>query len=228
MTLKKGNGVSPSIISKVAIFSSSYKWKAGVYRCSQRLVYHNFILINVGFLLISGVDLADEKVLMVIAPSNFRDEELLHTKEELERGGMKTTIASAKTGEVRGMLGARVTPDIKLDQVKVDDYDVVVFVGGSGSAVYFNDKRAISIASEAFSKGKKICAICIAPVILANAGVLKGKRATVWDGEHVRKIESKGATYTGKPVEVDDNVITAIGPDAAREFGRTIARELAR
>lgn len=166
------------------------------------------------------------KVLLIIAPENFRDEELLHTKEELERAGAKTTIASTKTGEVRGMLGARVTPDTKLDQVRVDDYDAVVFVGGSGSAVYFKDNRAISIASEAFSKGKKVCAICIAPVILANAGVLKGKRATVWPDKCIQMIESKGATYTGKPVEVDGNVITAPGPEAAREFGRAIAKAL--
>jgi protease I len=185
-------------------------------------------LIKYPSLIISGIDLVGKKVLLIIAPQNFRDEELLHTKEELERVGAKTTIASTKTGEVRGMLGARVTPDIKLDQVKVDDYDVVVFVGGSGSAVYFDDKQAISIASEAFSKGKKVCAICIAPVILANAGVLKGKRATAFPDDSVPKIKSKGATYTGKSVEVDGNIITANGPAAAREFGRTIARELTR
>jgi protease I len=166
------------------------------------------------------------KVLMVIAPENFRDEELLHTREELEREGVKTTVACSKTGEARGMFGARVKPDIWLDQVKTDDYDAVVFVGGTGSQTYFNDRRALSIASEAFKKGKKVCAICIAPVILANAGVLKGKRATVWDGEYIEKIESKGATYTGKSVEVDGNVITANGPAAAREFGRTIARAI--
>ena len=166
------------------------------------------------------------KVLLVIAPKNFRDEELLHTKEELERAGAKTTIASKGRGEVKGMLGARVRPDIGLDQVKVDDYDAVVFVGGSGSAVYFNDKQALSIASEAFRGGKKVCAICIAPVILANAGVLKGKRATVWPDKCIQIIESKGATYTGKPVEVDGNVITAPGPEAAREFGRAIAKAL--
>jgi protease I len=170
--------------------------------------------------------LAGKRILMIIAPDNFRDEELLHTKEELERAGVKTTIASSKTGEARGKLGARVNVDLKLDQVKVDDYDAVVFVGGPGSAIYFNDRHALSIAGEALKKGKKVCAICIAPVILANAGVLKGKRATVWDGEYIEKIESKGATYTGKPVEVDGNVITANGPAAAREFGRTIAKAI--
>ena len=164
---------------------------------------------------------------MIIAPENFRDEELLHTREELERAGAKVTLASTKTA-AKGLLGARVAPDIKLDQVSLDDYDAVVFVGGPGASIYFDDKRALSISSEALGKGKKICAICIAPTILANAGVLKGKRATVWNGEYVKKIESKGATYTGKPVEVDGNIITANGPGAAREFGRAIAKELAR
>ena len=95
-----------------------------------------------------------KKVLMIIAPEDFRDEELLHPKEELERAGASVTIASAKTAPARGVLGATVTPDIKLDQVKVGDYDAVVFVGGPGSSIYFNDNRALSIASEAFKKGK--------------------------------------------------------------------------
>lgn len=167
-----------------------------------------------------------KRVLLIIAPANFRDEELLHTKEELEKAGVETKVASARTAEARGMLGARVIPDIRLDQVRVDDYDGIVFVGGSGSSIYFKDKRALSIAADAFRKGKKICAICIAPVILANAGVLKGKRATVFPGEHVNELERSGAAYTAKPVEVDGNVITANGPSAAREFGRAIAKAL--
>jgi len=172
--------------------------------------------------------LAGKRVLMVIAPENFRDEELLHTKEELERAKASVTIASTKTTAARGMFGAMIKPDIKLEQVKVDEYDAVIFVGGGGSAVYFNDSRALSIAREAFKKGKKTCAICIAPIILANAGILKGKRATVWDGDYVEMLEAGGASYTGRPVEVDGNILTANGPNAARDFGRTIAKELAR
>jgi len=163
---------------------------------------------------------------MIIAPENFRDEELFHPKEELERAGANVTIAGAKTTPAHSVLGVTVTPDIKLDQVKVGDYDAVVFVGGPGSSIYFNDSRALSIASDAFKKGKVTCAICIAPVTLANAGVLEGKRATVWDGDLIRRIESKGAKYVAKPVVVDGKIITANGPAAAREFGRAIAKAL--
>lgn len=167
----------------------------------------------------------EKKVLMVIAPENFRDEELLHTREELERAGARVTVASTAS-PARGMLGARVTPDLKLEEVRVEDYDAVVFVGGVGASSYFNHERALSLARGAQARGKLTCAICIAPVILANAGVLEGKRATVFDGEFVRMLESKGARYTGKSVEVDGRVVTANGPMAAREFGKTIAREL--
>jgi protease I len=167
-----------------------------------------------------------KKILMIIAPKNFRDEELQDPKLELEAAGASVTIASKKTGSIRGMLGARVDSEVALDDVNVDDYDAIIFVGGIGASTYFNDGRALSITKDAFRKGKKICAICIAPVILANAGVLKGKRATSFEGEYKRALEARGATYTGTSVEVDGNVVTAFGPAAAREFGRTIAREL--
>lgn len=167
-----------------------------------------------------------KKALLIIAPENFRDEELLHTREELERAGVTTTVVSSKKGEAHGMLGAKVIPDLTLDQVRVDDYDGVVFVGGSGSAVYFKDKKTLSIASEAFQKEKVVGAICIAPVILANAGVLKGRQATVFPGDYVRKIVGGGAIYQEKPVVVDGRVITANGPGAAREFGRALAKAI--
>jgi protease I len=166
------------------------------------------------------------RALLIAATRNFRDEELLFTEEELKRAGIATTIASEKPGKITGMFGATATAEIALADVKVGDYDAVVFIGGSGASAYFNNKRALSIASEASKKGKKVCAICIAPVILANAGVLKGKRATVWNGDFIRRLEAMGATYTGKSVEVDGDIITGNGPEAAREFGRTIAKVL--
>lgn len=161
---------------------------------------------------------------MVIAPNEFRDEEYAHPREVLEGKGAEITVASRTTDESTGKFGAKVKPDISLDQVKVDDYDAVIFVGGNGSETYFDDERALSIAKEAHDKDKVTSAICIAPVILANAGVLEGKRATAWN--HEDDITGKGATYTGKPVEVDGNVITANGPEAARDFGKEIAKKI--
>ena len=105
----------------------------------------------------------------------------------------------------------------------------VVFVGGSGAQKYYSNERALTIAREAYEKGKVLGAICIAPGILAKAGVLKGKNATIWDsgsGEFVKILEENGAIYTGMNVEIDGNIITANGPHAAQGFAEAIIEKL--
>lgn len=166
-------------------------------------------------------------VVMIIAARNFRDEELQKPKEILENQGAKVTLASSTLDVATGMLGAKVTPHILVKDIKVEDYDAIVFVGGIGAAEYWEDPVAHRIAKEAAEKGKLICAICIAPVTLANAGVLSGRRATVFPSE-AAKLKAKGANYTGARVEQDGNIITASGPEAAREFGEAIVRTLAK
>jgi len=170
-------------------------------------------------------ELKGKKVLMIIAERNFRDEELLEPKKILEDREIKVTIASTSLQNARGMLGATVKPDILLSSVKVQDYDVIIFVGGSGASQYWNDPPAHSIAQKAVQKGKILCAICIAPVTLANAGVLSGKKATVFSSE-ISKLETKGATYTGKPVQVEGKIITGEGPQSAEQFGEAIVKVL--
>lgn len=100
------------------------------------------------------------------------------------------------------------------------------FVGGAGSREYFNNPVAHKIAQDTLIQSKVLGAICIAPVILANAGLLKGKKATVFNSE-INTIKAKGANYTGNPVEEDEKIITAIGPEAAYEFGNKIVEAIA-
>lgn len=171
-------------------------------------------------------ELTGKKVVMIIAEKNFRDEELLEPRKVLEDKGTSVTLASTTLRAATGMFGAKAKPDILVSEVKVDEYDVIIFVGGAGASQYWNDSTAHSIAREALQKNKILCAICIAPVTLANAGVLSGKKATVWESER-EKLEAKGASYTGKAVEIAGKIITANGPQAAKEFGRSIARALA-
>lgn len=166
------------------------------------------------------------KAVMIIAEKNFRDEELQKPKEILEKYGAKMIIASSKIDVVIGMLGMNVKPDILISEIKVEEYDAIIFVGGSGASQYWNDPIAHSIAKEAIKKDKILCAICIAPVTLANAGVLNGKKATVWPSE-AERIKNMGAIYTGANVEIDGKIITANGPAAAEEFGEAIAKALA-
>lgn len=171
------------------------------------------------------VDLSGKKVLMVIAPENFRDEEYLTPKEVLEGYGAEITTASKGVETAKGMLGATAKVDMDIDDANAKSYDAVIFVGGTGASIYFDDSKAHSIAKEAHNSGKIVCAICIAPSTLANAGMLDGKKATAWSSEQ-SNLESKGATYTGESVTQDGNIITANGPTAAKAFGEKIAEAL--
>ncbi|MDL1970967.1 MAG: DJ-1/PfpI family protein [Candidatus Desulfofervidaceae bacterium] len=165
------------------------------------------------------------KVVMIIAHHNFRDEELFVTKEILERHGVKVTVASSALTPAKGMLGGVYKPDLLVQDISIDDYDALIFVGGMGATEYWNSEIAHRLAHEAFQKGKVVAAICIAPVTLAKAGLLKDKRATVWSSE-AGKLESAGAIYTGKPVEKDGLIITANGPQSAQAFAESILAAL--
>jgi protease I len=84
---------------------------------------------------------------------------------------------------------------------------------------------AYKVVNDAVNRNKILAAICIAPVTLAKAGALKGKRATVWSSES-GQLKAGGAIYTGKNVEKDANIITAAGPFAAKEFGEELVKAL--
>jgi protease I len=170
--------------------------------------------------------LSGKKIVMIIASQNFRDEELLDPKNILTEKGAKVTVASASLETAKGMLGAEVKPDMLTNQIKPEDWDAIILVGGTGASMYWDDSSIHSLVNEAVRQNKIVGAICIAPVTLANAGILSGKKATVYSSE-TQKLTGKGAECTGKDVERDGNIITASGPQAAKEFGNAIASALA-
>ena len=169
--------------------------------------------------------MTQKKVLIVIAPDNFRDEEYREPRAILEARGCQVTVASDRPGTATGMLGMTVTPDTTLDKVAAKDYDLVVFVGGYGAETYYNHPTAHAIATETVRAGRPVGAICVAPTILANAGLLKGKNATVWESQS-KALVAGGACYTAGHVEHDGLIITADGPTSARLFGEELARAL--
>lgn len=166
-----------------------------------------------------------KKAVMIIAHDGFRDEELLEPKEILEKAGIEVKVASSSLAPAKGMLGAKVKPDILVSDINIRDFHAIIFIGGSGASQYWDDPIAHKLAQDAISTDRVLAAICIAPVTLANAGVLKGKRATVWSSE-AGSLRSGGANYTGRAVEKDGNIITASGPTAAQEFAEKLIKAL--
>lgn len=166
-----------------------------------------------------------KKAVMIISEEDFRDEELFTPKEILEKAGIEVKVASTTLKQAHGMLGATFKPDILVNAINARDFDAIIFVGGGGSSQYWDDPVAHKLAQEANNTGRIVAAICIAPVTLARAGILKGKHATVWSSEGAQ-LKSEGANYTARSVEKDGNIITASGPSAAREFAEELVKTL--
>jgi protease I len=170
--------------------------------------------------------LVGKRVVMIIAPQNFRDEELLEPKRILTEKGAEVKVASASLEIAGGMLGAEIQPDMLISDIEPDRWDAIILVGGTGASRYWEDTSVHFLLNEAVKQNKIVGAICIAPVTLANAGILSGKRATVSLSEK-QKLTDKGAQYTLQDVQRDGNIVTASGPPAAKGFGEAIAEALA-
>ncbi|MHC5040672.1 MAG: DJ-1/PfpI family protein, partial [Planctomycetota bacterium] len=157
--------------------------------------------------------------------------ELVDPRAAVEKQGAKVTIACREKGECQGMHEEIVRAELALADVKVDSFDAVVFVGGMGADTYFKDPEAHRIAKEAAAAKKIVAAICIAPTILARAGILSGRKVTAYPSEQTG-IEEAGGTYENKQVIVDTAgdfpLVTGAGPDASVEFGQALAESLAR
>jgi protease I len=165
------------------------------------------------------------RVLMVIAPEVFRDEEYAEPKGVLESRGAVVTTASLRAGECRGKLGMTAHATTSIADAAGESWDAVVFVGGGGAQVLFDDADAHELARQAASAGSVLGAICIAPSVLAHAGLLSGVRATAFPSQKDDLI-AHGALWDEGPVVTDGRIVTANGPEAADKFGRALADAL--
>lgn len=165
------------------------------------------------------------RALLVIAPRTFRDEEYLEPRALLEAAGIDVVTASVTPGRCVGRFGAEVIAEIALADADGAAYDAVVFVGGGGASVFFDDPEAHRVARQAEQAGRLLAAICIAPSVLARAGLLEGVRATAFPSQR-DDLVAHGADWTGAEVETDGLIVTANGPEAATAFGKRLVEIL--
>ncbi|MBU1018825.1 MAG: DJ-1/PfpI family protein [Patescibacteria group bacterium] len=165
--------------------------------------------------------------LFLIAKQDFRDEELFEPKQILEEAGIQTTITSTETGTAVGKLGGTAQIDLPIQEVNHEDYDILIIVGGPGAPALADHPKVINLVKKCSESGKKLAAICIAPYILAKAGVLTGKKATTFPAEPaLSEFDKNNVIKTEKSVVKDGNILTADGPNSAKEFGQTIVNML--
>jgi len=170
--------------------------------------------------------LENKSILMVIAYKDFRDEEYLKTKYLFQVAGGTIKTASTQKGTAIGADGNTAEVDVLIKDANPTDYDAVVFIGGPGALTYLDNEDSYKLARETIADNKVLGSICISPVVLAKAGVLKGKKATVWtssmDKSAVKILEENGAIFQDKAVIADGRIITGNGPGASDEFAMKI------
>jgi len=165
------------------------------------------------------------KKVFIFLAEGFEETEAIATIDVMRRGELDVTSVSI-TGNllVAGAHGIAVNADMLFEKVNLATGDMLVLPGGMPGASNLNAHAGLKSALEQYAaNGKKIAAICAAPLVFGGLGLLQGKKATAYPG-----FESmlKGATYVNSPVVKDGNIITGRGPGYAFQFGLAIVEEL--
>lgn len=170
-------------------------------------------------------------MLFVISHEDFRDEEYFITRDMLESLGINIVTASSDKSPAKGIKGGEAIVDKLFSDVSPEDYSGVVVAGGRGIRAYFKNAELHDLLRSFFNAGKVVGAICAAPALLAEAGLLSGKKSTAWhtdeDMEYPNILTGSGAVFVDTDIVVDGRIVTAKSPEYSRKFGEAIASLIA-
>ncbi|MCH2486582.1 MAG: type 1 glutamine amidotransferase [Erythrobacter sp.] len=167
------------------------------------------------------------KRVLILATNGFEQTELTKPKANLEKAGIETTVVSLESGEIKGWdeddWGDSVKVDKTLDEVSsCEGYDALLLPGGqiNPDLLRVND-RAVAIVREFNDAGKPIAAICHAPWMLIEAGVVDGKTATCYTSIRT-DLKNAGANVVDQEVAIDGNLITSRNPNDIPAFSKAL------
>lgn len=155
----------------------------------------------------------------------FEEIEALTVADVLRRAGAEVKLVSVwGSPEVTGAHGITVTADISFDEADYELCEMIVLPGGMpGTTNLMKHEGLMQEIRRADERGRWVCAICAAPMVLAAAGLLEGRNATIYPGmeEYIA-----GAAATEGKVVRDGNVITSQAPGTAMKFAIALAEAL--
>ncbi len=164
-----------------------------------------------------------KRVLVPLA-EGFEELEAVTIIDILRRAGIEVVVASLASNPVIGAHGIRLAADTPLAALAEQDFDMIALPGGMPGADHLkNDPRIGGLVRRLHAAGRPVAAICAAPMVLAAAGVLDGRRATSYPGFLE---DAGGATVVGDAVVVDGGVITSRGPGTALDFALALVEAL--
>lgn len=161
------------------------------------------------------------KTIFVFLADGFEEIEALAPVDILRRAGLSVKTVSVMDEQVvAGAHGVPVLADVMFDEINAEDAEMILLPGGLPGATNLDAHQGLSQMILDFAKEEKpLAAICAAPLVFGNRGLLEGKKATCYPGFETYL---KGAQYTAALVEKDGNFITGKGPGAAMEFAFAI------
>jgi len=160
----------------------------------------------------------------VFLATGFEEIEAISIIDVLRRGGVELDIVSVSGMEfVEGAHGITVKSDALFFSIDFSDYELFVLPGGMpGTTNLAKHEGLCELLGNIFSEGKRIGAICAAPSILGELGLLEGKLATCYPGLEERLI---GADLLNQDIVRDGNLITGRGAGVAMEFGLELLKD---
>jgi DJ-1 family protein len=165
-----------------------------------------------------------KKVVMIMA-DGFEEIEAIATADTLMRLGLDVTLTGMSSNKVTGAHGIAIETATILADESPADYDAAILPGGMPGSVNLRDNaRVIDFVKTVYANGKVTAAICAAPIALAKAGILDGKKATCYPSFEAQFAAS--TTYTGNRVEIDGRVVTAKGAGVSFDFAAAVGSVL--
>jgi protein deglycase len=164
-----------------------------------------------------------KRVLVPLA-EGFEELEAVTIVDVLRRAGVEVVVASLGESPVTGSHGIRLAADTPLAALAEQDFDMIALPGGMPGADHLKkDSRVAAIARRLHEQGRPVAAICAAPMVLAAAGLLDGRRATSFPGF---LDDAKRTTVADEAVVVDGSLITSRGPGTALDFALQLVETL--
>lgn len=165
------------------------------------------------------------KVLVPLA-QGCEEIEAITVVDLLRRAGVEVVTAGLDEQTVTASRGVRLVPDTTLDEVQNDTFELIVLPGGLPGADHLNeDSRIQNLIQQQVQANRKVAAICAAPKVLANAGLLENRRVTAYPGT-LEGLELAHTELTGERVTIDGNITTSRGPGTAMDFALDLIEQL--
>ncbi len=160
---------------------------------------------------------------LVFLEDLVEDSEFLYPYLRFKEEGFEVVSAGPERRDYIGKRGMTFKPDRTIEEVRGEEFDCIFVPGGYAPDRLRRYPEVLRIVRRHFEAGKLVCAVCHGPWVLISARIVKGKKVT---GFYAIKddLENAGAIYTGKPVEVDGNLITATDPNSMLEMMKVILK----